>query len=122
VNLPTVGFSGSFCEQSLQFSGFQAVFVSAVWCEPFCLRLTPRYLAQHASRIVQAGVSGLDHGGQSLPLRQKFSTGTVKFQTKEGFRTKTGKSHIVPLERALADKWRRGVRRTRTPARVWPGR
>jgi Phage integrase family len=34
---------------------------------------------------------------------------TVKFQTKEGFRTKTGKSRVVPLERGLADKltaWR----------------
>jgi integrase/recombinase XerD len=29
---------------------------------------------------------------------------TVKFQTKEGFRTKTGKSRVVPLERSLANK------------------
>ena len=34
---------------------------------------------------------------------------TIKFQTKEGFRTKTGKSRVVPLERDLATKlseWR----------------
>ncbi len=29
---------------------------------------------------------------------------TVKFHTKEGFRTKTGKSRVVPLERSLATK------------------
>jgi integrase len=29
---------------------------------------------------------------------------TVKIQTKEGFRTKTGRSRTVPLERSLADK------------------
>jgi integrase len=29
---------------------------------------------------------------------------TVKFQTKQGFRTKTGKSRVVPLERGLAEK------------------
>lgn len=29
---------------------------------------------------------------------------TVRFATKEGFRTKTGKFRVVPLERALADK------------------
>ena len=69
MNLPTVGFSGSFCEQSLQFRRFRPVFSSAVWCEPFRLRLRYCYLAQHASRIVQAGVSGLAVGGQSLPLR-----------------------------------------------------
>ena len=36
-------------------------------------------------------------------------TPTVKYQTKEGFRTKTGKSREVPLERGLASKlteWR----------------
>lgn len=31
---------------------------------------------------------------------------TVKFGTKEGFRTKTGKSRVVPLERGLAEKLR----------------
>ncbi len=36
-------------------------------------------------------------------------TPTVKFQTKEGFRTKTGKARVMPLERGLASKlseWR----------------
>jgi hypothetical protein len=31
-------------------------------------------------------------------------TPTVKYRTKEGFRTKTGKSREVPLERGLASK------------------
>ena len=64
------GFSGSFCEQSLQFRRFQTVPSTAVRCAPFCLRSIPCYLAQHASRVDQAGVSRLDHGGQSHPLRQ----------------------------------------------------
>ncbi|MGB7600355.1 MAG: site-specific integrase [Candidatus Sulfotelmatobacter sp.] len=36
-------------------------------------------------------------------------TPTVKFQTKKGFRTKTGKARVVPLERGLASRlseWR----------------
>lgn len=74
VRLSKNGLFGSFCEQSLQFSRFRAVSYAAVWCEPFCLRLRSCYLPQHAGRIVQTGVSGLDSGGQSLPLRQSVQT------------------------------------------------
>jgi integrase len=41
---------------------------------------------------------------------------TVKFQTKQGFRTKTGKSRVVPLERGLAEKlaaWHAGNKASR---------
>lgn len=41
---------------------------------------------------------------------------TVKFQTKRGFRTKTGKSRVVPLERGLAEKlaaWHAGNKASR---------
>ena len=45
---------------------------STFWCEVCRLTLRSCYLVQHAGRIVQAGVSRLDVGGQSLPLRQIF--------------------------------------------------
>ncbi len=60
---------GVLCEASLQFRRFRAVLSSAVCCGAFRLRLRSCYLVQHADRIVQAGVSGLLVGGQSLPLR-----------------------------------------------------
>lgn len=72
VRLSKNGCSAPSVNNLYKFSRFRAVSYAAVWCEPFCLRLRSCYLPQHAGRIVQTGVSGLDSGGQSLPLRHVF--------------------------------------------------
>ena len=45
---------------------------------------------------------------------------TVEFRTKEGFRTKTGKSRVVPLERTLANKLAEWQAKNPTSRLVFP--